>query len=52
VNRALASPEMKERLANLGGEAMHMSPEQFDQFLRKENGVLGKVMRDAGVKPQ
>ena len=52
VNRALASPEMRERLANLGGEAMHMTPEQFDLFLRKENAVLGKVMRDAGVKPQ
>ena len=52
VNRALAAPDMKERLANLGGEAMSMSPEQFDQFLRKENAVLGKVMRDAGVQPQ
>jgi len=52
VNRVLASPDMKERLGNLGGEPMQMSLEQFDAFLRKEHAVLGKVMRDAGVKPQ
>jgi tripartite-type tricarboxylate transporter receptor subunit TctC len=52
VNRALASPEMKDRLAKLGGEAMKMSPEQFDAFMRKEHAVLGRLMRDAGAQPQ
>src|SRR5262245_12363413 len=52
VNRALASPDMKERLHSLGGEAMNMWPEQLEAVLRKENAVLGKVMRDAGVQPQ
>ena len=52
VNRALASPDMKDRLAKLGGEPMKMSPEQFDAFLRKEHAVLGQLMRDAGAKPQ
>jgi tripartite-type tricarboxylate transporter receptor subunit TctC len=52
VNRALASPEMKDRLAKLGGEPMKMSPEQYDAFMRKEHDVLGQVMRDAGAKPQ
>ena len=52
VNRALASPEMKDRLAKLGGEAMKMSPERFDAFMRKEHAVLGRLMRDAGATPQ
>ncbi len=52
VNRALASPDMKDRLAKLGGEPMKMSPGQFDAFLRKEHAVLGQLMRDAGAKPQ
>jgi len=52
VTRALASPDMKDRLAKLGGEPMKMSPEQFDAFLRKEHAVLGQLMRDAGAKPQ
>ena len=52
VNRALASPDMKDRLAKLGGEPMKMSPEQYDAFMRKEHDVLGQLMRDAGAKPQ
>jgi tripartite-type tricarboxylate transporter receptor subunit TctC len=52
VNRALASPDMKDRLAKLGGEPMTMSPEQFDAFMRKEHDVLGQLMRDAGATPQ
>jgi len=52
VNKALASPDMRDRLAKLGGEPMHMSPEQYDAFMRKEHDVLGQLMRDAGAKPQ
>ncbi len=52
INRALRSPEMIERLAKLGGEPMSMSAPQFDAFIGQEYEVLGKVMRDAGAKPQ
>jgi tripartite-type tricarboxylate transporter receptor subunit TctC len=52
VNRALQSPDSKERLANLGSEPMSMKPERFDAFLRQEYDVLGKIMRDAGAQPQ
>src|SRR5204862_1684779 len=52
INRVLQSAEMKERLAGLGAEPMQMSPEQYDAFLREEYGVLGEVMRAAGVKAQ
>ena len=52
VNRALASPDMKDRLAKLGGDPMKMSPGEFDAFMKKEHDVLGQLMRDAGATPQ
>src|SRR6266850_1554192 len=50
VQKALAAPDMKERLANLGSDPMFMSPAEFDAFLKEEYTVLGEVMRAAGVK--
>lgn len=50
VNRALQTPEVKERLANMGAVPMSMSPEQFDAYIRDEAAVLGNVMRAAGAK--
>jgi tripartite-type tricarboxylate transporter receptor subunit TctC len=52
INKALATPEMKERFAKLGAEPMDMNPAQFDTFLRDEYNVLGDVMRASGAKPQ
>jgi tripartite-type tricarboxylate transporter receptor subunit TctC len=52
VNRTLQSAEMKERLAKLGTEPMAMTPGEADAFIRREYEVLGKVMREAGAKPQ
>jgi tripartite-type tricarboxylate transporter receptor subunit TctC len=52
INRALKAPEMIDRLAKLGAEPMSMNPAEFDRFIRTEHDALGKVMRDAGAKPQ
>jgi tripartite-type tricarboxylate transporter receptor subunit TctC len=52
VNRALQSPEVKDRLAKLGTESMAMTPEQFDRFVAEEYRDLGDVMVRAGLKPQ
>jgi tripartite-type tricarboxylate transporter receptor subunit TctC len=52
VNRALQSPEVKDRLAKLGTEPMAMTPEQFDKFVAEEYRDLGDVMVKAGAKPQ
>jgi len=52
VIRALKSQDMVERLAKLGTVAMLMTPAESDAFIRREHEVLGKVMRDAGAKPQ
>jgi len=47
VNKAMQSPESRQRLANLGAEPMPMSPEQFGAFLREEYESLGRIMRAA-----
>jgi tripartite-type tricarboxylate transporter receptor subunit TctC len=52
VNRALKNEDMIERLAKLGAEPMSMKPAEFDRFIRREHDELGKLMRDAGAKPQ
>src|SRR6266571_3682958 len=48
--RALQSPEVRERHANLGAEPMPMSPEQFDAYMRDQLATLGGLLRAAGVK--
>jgi tripartite-type tricarboxylate transporter receptor subunit TctC len=52
VRRALADPGVKEKLINLGNDTMDMSPRQFSDFVDSEIAVYGKVIKDAGIKPQ
>jgi tripartite-type tricarboxylate transporter receptor subunit TctC len=52
VARAVQSPEMRERLAALGAEAMPMSTAEFRKFVRDETVESGKVIKAAGIKPQ
>lgn len=52
ANRALQSPDMKERLAKLGTEPTLMTPEKLDQFIASEYRELGDIMVKAGLKPQ
>jgi tripartite-type tricarboxylate transporter receptor subunit TctC len=52
VNRALQSPEVKERLAKLGTETMAMTPGELDKFLAAEYRELGDIMVKAGLTPQ
>jgi tripartite-type tricarboxylate transporter receptor subunit TctC len=52
VRRALAEPSVKERLQNLGNDTMDMSPPDFAKFVREEIAIYGKVIKDAGIKPQ
>jgi tripartite-type tricarboxylate transporter receptor subunit TctC len=47
VSKALALPDVIERMAKLGGEPMPMSPERFDAFIREEHATLGAVMKNA-----
>jgi tripartite-type tricarboxylate transporter receptor subunit TctC len=52
VNRALADPGVRERLAKLGNDAMIMTPVQFSQFVRREVEDYARVTKAAGIKPQ
>jgi tripartite-type tricarboxylate transporter receptor subunit TctC len=52
ANRALQSPDMRERLAKLGTEPTTMTPDQLDRFIASEYRVLGDIMVKAGLKPQ
>ena len=47
VSKALALPDVKERMAKLGGEAMPMTPERFDAFIREEHTTLSAIMKNA-----
>ncbi len=50
--KALASPEVKERLAVLGAEPMPMSPAAFDAFIRAETARMAGIVKAAGIKAQ
>ena len=52
VARALASPEVREKLSALGAEPLVMSPSAFDEFVRHEMQRMGEVVRKAGIKAQ
>jgi tripartite-type tricarboxylate transporter receptor subunit TctC len=50
INAALATAELKERLAAQGVEARGGKPEEFAAFLRTEIPKWSKVVRDSGAK--
>jgi tripartite-type tricarboxylate transporter receptor subunit TctC len=52
VGTAIATPELKERLAALGAEAMPMTPAEFTKFVGAEIEESGKVIKAAGIKVQ
>ncbi len=52
VEKVLAQPEVRERLARLGADAWTMTPEAFDDYLRAEVESNAKVVKDAGLTPQ
>jgi tripartite-type tricarboxylate transporter receptor subunit TctC len=50
--KALASPEVKEKLAGFGAEPMPMSPAAFDAFIKSEAARMAQVVKSAGIKAQ
>jgi tripartite-type tricarboxylate transporter receptor subunit TctC len=51
VQKALASPEVKERLAAAGGEVLPGPVEQFATLIRNERVRYAKLIREANIKP-
>jgi tripartite-type tricarboxylate transporter receptor subunit TctC len=48
--RALASPDMRERLAKVGNEPVGTAPAEFAAFVRVEYDKWAKVIKTAGIK--
>lgn len=44
ITRALQTPSLAQRLAQLGADPLAMTPEHFDQFMRREAAELRKVL--------
>jgi tripartite-type tricarboxylate transporter receptor subunit TctC len=51
IAKALALPEMKQRLEPLGLDPASMPPADFAVHIREELRNWGKLVRDAGIKP-
>jgi tripartite-type tricarboxylate transporter receptor subunit TctC len=51
VQKALASPEVKARFANLGADAWTLKPEQFDAYIKDEIISNAKLVKAAGLAP-
>jgi tripartite-type tricarboxylate transporter receptor subunit TctC len=52
IARALASPEIKERLPLLGFTPVGSSPDAFASLIRSDMDQWGKVIRAANLKPE
>jgi hypothetical protein len=46
------SPDVRERLQNLGTDPKSSSPEEFDRFIRSQIERLGKVIKAASIKSE
>jgi len=50
MTAALADPDMKTRLNDIGAEPMPMTPAEFGKFVADETDKWGKVIRTANIK--
>ena len=50
--RALALPDVRAKLADLAGEAIGNSPDEFGAIIKSEIPKWAKVIKDAGIKPE
>jgi tripartite-type tricarboxylate transporter receptor subunit TctC len=52
VQKALAVPEVRQRLASAGGDVVPGSSAQFADMLKKEQQRYEKLIREAQIKPE
>ena len=52
INRALADPKMRERLAELGGKPIAGTPEDFGKVIAAETAKWEKVVNASGAKAE
>jgi tripartite-type tricarboxylate transporter receptor subunit TctC len=49
--KALAPPEVRKRLSDIGMEVIGNSPKEFAAALKTEAPIWAKVIKDAGIAP-
>jgi tripartite-type tricarboxylate transporter receptor subunit TctC len=52
VVHALADAKVREQLVSRGFDVVGNSPEAFAAFLKQESFIAGRLVRDAGIKPE
>jgi tripartite-type tricarboxylate transporter receptor subunit TctC len=52
INRALADPTIKARLADLGASVLSGSPADFGKLIADETEKWGKVVRAANIRAE
>lgn len=50
MQKAVQNPQLAEKWHSYGGELKAMSPTEFTAFLKQDNAMWGKAIREAGVK--
>ena len=50
--KALASPDIKERMAKLGADPLIMSPEAFNAYIKTEIDSAARIVKAANLKAQ
>ena len=48
--RIMQTAEIKERFANLGVEAIHSTPAEFDAYIKSEYAKLAKIIKASGAR--
>lgn len=51
IDKAMQSPEIRERVAALGGEVAGYGPKEAGAFVREQTELWAKVIRLANIKP-
>jgi len=52
INRALADPELRERLTTIGLEPRTMRQPEFSKYVKEEVEKWGRVIKTTGITPQ
>jgi tripartite-type tricarboxylate transporter receptor subunit TctC len=52
INAGLADPQLKARLADMGGTMLAGAPAEFGELIAAETEKWGKVIKFAGIKPE
>ena len=50
MQKALKTDEMKQRMINVGLDAVSSTPEEMAEFMRRDQERYGNIIRSANIK--